>query len=620
MPMPTQPRNLINKLDFAHCVAVGFVFLSFFMSALVSRTVFERLPHLEDEFTHVFQARIFARGNATIDIPNPRRAYWQPFVIDYAETNNRFGKYPPGWSALLAIGVKMGQMWVINAFFGALTVAVAYRLGREIFNPDVGVIAAGLITFSPMALLLNASLMGHTSALFFATLFMWAYWRMETAFRRERRRLALLWGLVAGAGLGMVIINRPLSGVGVAIPFVIWSGLRVLRVLYWRFIVHEINLQQVRRFFAPLVTIGAIALLITMAIPWYNHATTGDARKNLYTLVWTYDKVGFGEGYGRHGHTIIKGALQARFDLSLTAADLFGWQFETITRDLQTHLQTQADYWTPLGLSFFILPFGLLIGYRKKCLRVWTIIAIAWLIIPLWQDMEFLKTSETQIWIWLGVLAIWALIPPAVLSLQAKDRQSQWTWLLLALAVTLIGIHLAYWVGSQRYTTRYYFEGLSALAIIGAIPIAWLARQTSRPVIYIVFAGVLAWSLYTYSTPRINALHHFNEVSAELAKGVDQRRVGDDPVLVIVTGHRNNVIWRSFASLMALTDPYLDSDIVAAWDYAPDTNIRDLIVERFPDRQIIEMGASGVDSWFADSACTPERLENCLETATSDSS
>jgi bacteriorhodopsin len=96
--------------------------------------------------------------------------------------------------------------------------------------------------------------------------------------------------------------------------------------------------------------------------------------------------------------------------------------------------------------------------------------------------MEFLKTSETQIWIWLGVLAIWALIPPIVLSLQAKDRQSQWTWLLLGVAVTLIGIHLAYWVGSQRYTTRYYFEGLSALAIIGAIPIAWLARKTSRPV------------------------------------------------------------------------------------------------------------------------------------------
>ncbi|MFN8451381.1 MAG: glycosyltransferase family 39 protein [Anaerolineae bacterium] len=169
-------------------VALALAFFAFLMSAEVSRTVFQRLPHLEDEVAYLYQARMYAGGNLVISSPDPRRAYWQPFLID--QDGLRFGKYTPGWSMQLAVGTLMGQEWVINAFFSALTVALVYRLGREIFDPDVGVIAAALTAFSPMALLLDGTLMGHTSALFAATLFF--CWRVE------RGRRARLWGAAAG--------------------------------------------------------------------------------------------------------------------------------------------------------------------------------------------------------------------------------------------------------------------------------------------------------------------------------------------------------------------------------------------------------------------------------------
>src|SRR5262249_14714820 len=143
-------------------IAAALAFFAFFMSALVSQRVFERLPHLEDEMAYLFQAKTYAGGNLVISTPEPRRAYWQPFLID--QGGLRFGKYTPGWPMQLAIGVLLGQDWIINAFFAALTVALVYRLGREIFNSDVGVIAAALTSFSPMALLLDGTLMGHTSA------------------------------------------------------------------------------------------------------------------------------------------------------------------------------------------------------------------------------------------------------------------------------------------------------------------------------------------------------------------------------------------------------------------------------------------------------------------------
>src|SRR5215207_44398 len=114
-------------------VALLLVLAAFFMSALVSRTVFDRLPHLEDEVAYLYQARTYAGGNLVIDTPEPRRAFWMPFLLD--QNGHRFGKYTPGWSMQLALGVLMGQEWVINAFLAALTVAVVYRLGREIFNP-----------------------------------------------------------------------------------------------------------------------------------------------------------------------------------------------------------------------------------------------------------------------------------------------------------------------------------------------------------------------------------------------------------------------------------------------------------------------------------------------------
>ncbi len=196
---------------------------TFFMSALVSRTVFERLPHLEDEVAYLFQAKLFARGDAVIESPQPQRAYWQPFVVDYKPTGNRFGKYTPGWPLILAVGVNLGQAWLVNAWLAGLTVALVYRLGREIFTPDVGVIAAALTAFSPFALLLNATLMGHTAALFFTTLFLYAYWRME-----QQGRGRLRWGALAGLALGIVVITRPLTALGVAAPLVLWSGVRLI--------------------------------------------------------------------------------------------------------------------------------------------------------------------------------------------------------------------------------------------------------------------------------------------------------------------------------------------------------------------------------------------------------
>lgn len=584
--------------DGYHAAAIALALVSFALSAFISRAVFDRLPHLEDEVAYLFQAEVFARGELMVDSPVPNGPFWKPFVVDYAETGERFSKYTPGWSAWLALGVTMGAPWFINACFALLTVGLTYRLGREIFNPDVGLIAAALLTFSPIALLLSGTLMGHTSALFFVVLFLYAYWRLS---RPRPLRRQMLWGLLAGFVLGMLVVNRPLSAVAIAAPLILWSGIRlVLHLLK--------SAQSFGRALMPLAALSVITVVIALAIPLYNAAATDEASKNLYTLVWPYDQVGFGECCGRSGHTLRKGVQFARYDLSLLAADLFGWQVEPVTTQMQQYLTgrppsgiTADAYWLGFGLSWLLILPGLLIGFRGKWWAwLWALNVVVWIA---WLPSAY--ANSLTLWLIFG--AILAFVPLIfVVSLQADegDPQPAWTWLLLSIGVALVAAHLAYWIGSQRYSTRYYFEMIAGVCILSALPLAWVIRRLPvlKPIVYLTLAAVCLWSLVSYSTPRIDALRDFNRINPTLIEQVNARRTTPEkPALVIVNSA--NVSWRSYGALMALTNPFLDSDIVAAYDNQRD-GTREGILELFPDREIIEMGATnavgGDHSWFFD--------------------
>ncbi|MEP7293506.1 MAG: glycosyltransferase family 39 protein [Chloroflexota bacterium] len=623
-------RSTTRSLSKHALVALLLVLAAFFMSALVSRTVFDRLPHLEDEVAYLYQARTYAGGHLVIPTPEPRRAYWMPFLLD--QGGLRFGKYTPGWSMQLAVGVLLGQAWVINAFLAALTVALVYRLGREIFNPDVGLIAAALTTFSPMVLLLAGTLMGHTAALFAATLFLYAYWRTERA-----RKRALLWGALAGIALGVLVANRPITGIAFAAPLILWSGIRLVRSLAHKarsplqkaideaveadaaITTMQIELTPpaprfaplestpVRGFFAtlsPLIALSIFTLLIALIVPINNYLAVGSPTKDLYTLVWPYDRVGFGAAneYGRSGHTLEKGIRQARFDLSLTAADLFGWQIGSMTQadgtvkpEVEDHILNEGDYWEELGISWILLPFAFIVAYRRKAIfiAIWLAAAYGWVRFALTFQGGAQLTNPVFAWLWIITALAWLYLP----LLFWRDRQRAWTWILWSAAIGLVIFQMTYWIGSQRYSTRYFFEGLTSIAIISALPLAWLARRISRPLVYGLLVLALAYSLYVYSTPRISVLKDFNFINQQQIEAVQARRTGDQPVLVLVNG--SSVRWRAFGSLMGVTSPYLNSDIVVAWNYeGTDGRVKQRILDRFPDRQVIEMNAQDNTWWF----------------------
>jgi 4-amino-4-deoxy-L-arabinose transferase-like glycosyltransferase len=579
------------------------VVLAFAGSLIVSNQVFERLPHLEDEFAYLYQARIFARGEVAIATPRPIRAYWQPFLLDV--NDNRFAKYTPGWPLLLSVGARLDAPWIVNAWLAMLTVALVYRLGREVFSRATGAVAALLTATSPAALLLDGSLMSHSASLFFTTLFLYAFWKVEKSispqrtqtrlcpfwFRKDRNNQplsprppfpsragergssflsekvplsmrngegdvggevpsvvkALLWGGVGGIALGMVLIIRPWTAVGVAAPFFVYGAGRVLWTVLRR------SCRDGWRVLRPLLVLAVATVLVGMAWPTFNYTVSaprgetfphylgrflrGDRDTNLYLRVWPYDRPGFGPGHGRveGGHTPAIGWRHAKQDLRCASRDLFGW---AAPPESGVTVEQNACLATSRGYSWLLLPIGLLAGLRRR-----------------------------------------------------------WTWLLLALPASLVVVHIAYWVGGGVYGARYCFEGLTATALVSAEGLTGLARCLSslvRPrvahgrglsqgTLYAALAALTIYSVAIYSPARLWPLRGYGNVSQAPIQEVNRlRRDPDRPVVVIAWGESS---WREVAALMAVTDPHLDSDIVLARDPAR-SNLATLLAQ-WPDREVI---------------------------------
>jgi 4-amino-4-deoxy-L-arabinose transferase-like glycosyltransferase len=598
----TQPKlrdgegRLLDRWSWAWAVVVVLAVFVFLMAGMISERVFERLPHLEDELAYLYQAKIFAGGQIVIDSPDNHRAFWQPFVIDYEPTGKRFGKYPPGWPALLAFGVAVGGPWLINAVFGALTIILVFWLGREIWGAWVGALAALLTAFSPAALLLNATLMAHTAALFFATLFIVCWWRLEQPSRRISHALA------AGAALGALFIVRPLSAVAVGLPFMVWGG--ALMVSGWK----SASLDN-RRFRLRSAAILIVAAgLVGSALPLFNAVATGSPTTDLYRLVWSYDRLGFGEGHGRTGHTIANGLRHAGFDLSLASADLYGWQPRGITPELVEHLQTGRNTWPARAYSFALLPCGLLVGLlagsrqrgdlalRLRLFGLWCAGAFFWTFVAL-RPTWFLLPSETFqqpgfSWLWILVALVWANLPLLALVRWRDQPEIPWTWLLFAATLNLLILNMTYWTGSMRYSTRYYFEVLTAVSLLSAVPAILATSRRARGVMAVVAVALSAASFIHYSYPRIGALYRFNEVGRDVIDDVQAMRTSERPILVLVSGDTGGQ-WQPYGALMAVTGPYLDGDIIAARIGGDED--RAALSDRFRERQVIELRISGVE-------------------------
>lgn len=276
---------------------------AFLITALIAHLAFERLPHLEDEVAYLFQARTLALGRLTVPSPETPEAFWTPFVLDHE--GRRFGKYPPGWPAVLSLGVLAGVPWLVNPLLAALSVYLLYRLGRSLYDERAGLLAGVLALASPLFLVLSGSYLSHLASLAWLLLFgLWFLW--------AARGRSPWYALGAGLALGAAFLTRSLTAIAWAVPlgaFALWQVVR--RRPGWP------------RYLLVALGAGVLAALL----PLYQWAVTGDPWLNPYLLWWPYDRLGFGPGIGAMpgGHSPAYAWINFKQDMGRAATDLLGW-------------------------------------------------------------------------------------------------------------------------------------------------------------------------------------------------------------------------------------------------------------------------------------------------------
>lgn len=509
--------NLVDRL--AMLLSLVTILAAYWMAD----RVYERMAHFEDEMAYVWQAQAISGGDLALPSPPNPKTFLTPFVIDYHGL--RFGKYPPGWPTVLALGFLSGLQDWVNPFLAGLGIWLLYLLAKRLTTPAIGLLAVILMLASPMFWLLSGSMLSHAWSLVLTLGFVLAW--IDTFNQKadpgppsrpaeprragddpgEIKNLAdssefvakgppiWLTVLVAGLSLGVLALTRPMDAVGVALPFFV-HGLFLL--------IRGDRLARVR-----VISIGLIAALVAGLVIAWQFALTGNPLLNPYTLWWKYDKVGFGLGYGRweDGHNLEHAWKNIQYSLQAnpgTGDDILGW----------------GNLW------WIFLPFGL-----------WTL------------------------------------------------RQNRSAWLVAGIFPSLLLVYVPYWIGSWEYGPRYYYEGMLSITILSGAGVAWLAGEGWR--LRKILAGLalallLGFNLFTYLPGRLWKMHGMYGIDRAMLEPFDTAEAQElTPALIIVHTRKN---WTEYGGLLELQNAQLTTPFIFAL-YSRTADV-DAYRAAFPERGI----------------------------------
>lgn len=308
-------------------IALLLSIAAFTAAAMITRNVYDGLPHLEDEFAYIWQAETIARGDLAVSTPVCPKCFLVPFVVDH--DGLRFGKYPPGWPAALSIGILLDVRPWVNPFLAALCVWLTFRLVKRILNEQAALLAAFLTVTSPFFLIHAGSLLSHTWSYFLTLTFILGWLDLT---RPDGKLPTWLPVTTAGLSLGLLTLTRPLTAAAVGFPFFIHGIILLVK-----------SSRQIRN---NIISAGFITGALALIIPLWQYAVTGDPLLNPYTLWWSYDRLGFGPEIGNQagGNNLWWAWFNLRVSLKAGASDQFGWP----------------------SISWLFIPFGLFAVRRNR--------------------------------------------------------------------------------------------------------------------------------------------------------------------------------------------------------------------------------------------------------------
>ena len=201
-----------------------FSLLLLFEALLICFAVIQRFPPSGDDYSYLYQAKLFASGkiyaeDSLYDQAGPLHdCVAMNCLKDYQ--GRRFSKYPPGWPVFLALGALLRVPWVIDPILGAVLVFLILRYVEQQMGENLVKVAGLLLTLCLSSAYYAASLRPHIATALFV---FGAFVAYDAAQRRPAFSRCLLFG--AGALLGYSSMIRYIDW----IPLAAWIGVGLLR-------------------------------------------------------------------------------------------------------------------------------------------------------------------------------------------------------------------------------------------------------------------------------------------------------------------------------------------------------------------------------------------------------
>jgi hypothetical protein len=184
--------------------------------------------------------------------------------------------------------------------------------------------------------------------------------------------------------------------------------------------------------------------------------------------------------------------------------------------------------------------------------------------------------------------ASWLFLPFGVAALGREARR----WLVACVFPSIVLLYTAYWIGSDLYGPRYYFEGFYSLALVSAAGIFWLAervmmegqpRKWMKIAVSSFVVFLIGYNLSVYLPKRLKTMTGLYGITRSMLAPFETEQAKVlTPALVIVHFDKE---WTEYGGLLELQDAELTSPFIFALSQGlgPD----ELLARDYPGRRVL---------------------------------
>ncbi len=183
-------------------------FTAFAATLCVNLFVFEKIPHVSDSISYYFMAKTFASG--ALYLPESRFPEFETYHFFINNDGKFYGTFPPGWPALLALGMLAKAPHLVCPLLSGSLALVSVKIMRLLFSEAAARLTPMVFLISPFFLFQGSEFMSHPMAAALTAIAVSQAIELVRGGGGEGKRL-LRFGAI-GASVGLLTLARPFDG------------------------------------------------------------------------------------------------------------------------------------------------------------------------------------------------------------------------------------------------------------------------------------------------------------------------------------------------------------------------------------------------------------------------